>query len=200
MISLMKNYLASLFILLSLSLFAQDTSSYQVSHKLGRDFLLQGKYTEAITQLDSAISILPYGSEMYYERGYAKVQLKKYKEAILDFSMVINKNPEKYHAYIHRGIARYHIGNFYGAEKDIKQALYYDPTNQLAQNFLNIVNNVIRKSSDINSTELAKIHKKVTIEQQKLEKERYQTRRQQEDSMRQSATSIEFWTTTFLTW
>lgn len=196
----MKNILTSLVTLLSIYLFAQDTTTYQIAHKLGREFLLQGKYEEAIIQLDSAISLLPYNDEIYYERGYIKIQLKKYKEAILDFSMVINKNPEKYQAYINRGIARYHIGNFYGAEKDIKQALYYDPTNAIAQELLHVITDVINNLSNINSTELAKIHKKVNIEQNKVEEERYNNRRQKENSQIISEISTTFWTTDFLSW
>ncbi len=198
----MKKILTCFFIGLHTLLFAQiqDTTESKLHHYLGRDLLLQGKYEEAIKQLDSAISILPYGSELYYERGYAKVQLKKYKEAIIDFSMVINKHPERYQAYINRGIARYHIGNFYGAEKDIKQSMYYDPSNSTAHKYLKIIVHVIQEESNLNSTALTQAHKKVIAEQKLLEIERYNKRRQQEDSSQNGMLSPNFWTTTFLTW
>ena len=193
----MKNRVLYLFLCLCYMSFSQTVDIYKKHHDIGREFLLQGKYKEAIIQFDSSIAILPYGSEMYYERGYAKMQLGYYKEAILDFSMVINKTPHKYHAYISRGIARYHIDNFYGAKQDLETALKQDPENTIAKEYLQTVNMALQKISIQNNQQT---HDSIQEEQNLMQKSRYERRRQREQLIWGTIVPITFWTSVFLTW
>lgn len=194
----MKKTIIVFFLLfINFFLFSQNVDEYKNYHEYGRELLLQGLYNEAIIQLDSAIAMMPYGSEMYYERGYSKMQLKKYKESILDFSMVINKTPHKYHAYISRAIARYHIDNFYGAKQDLKKALSKDPENLIAKEYLEIVENSLREITQQNNQQTYhSIHQKQT----ELQNTRYERRRKREQVIWGTVIPIAFWTSVFLTW
>lgn len=192
-----KTIIAFFLIFINSFVFSQHVDEYKNYHEHGRELLLQGLYNEAIIQLDSAISMMPYGSEMYYERGYSKMQLKKYKESILDFSMVINKTPHKYHAYISRAIARYHIDNFYGAKQDLKKALNKDPENSIAKEYLAIVENALKEIRQQNNQQTYNsIHQKQT----ELQNSRYERRRQREQVIWGTVIPIAFWTSIFLTW
>ena len=58
----------------------------------------------------------------YFQRGYAKNQLKKCTEAILDFNKAIELNPKDGMAYYYRGFAKYVLSDKDGACLDLSKA------------------------------------------------------------------------------
>lgn len=71
-----------------------------------------GDHEAGIIDMTKGIHLMPkryeiFNFESYYNRGGAKLQLKKYLEAIWDFDKSIKINPKFDKAYFYRGIANY---------------------------------------------------------------------------------------------
>ena len=191
------NKLISLLILLTLSLAsvkAQNVERYKAYHDKGRMFILEGKYEEAITQLDTAIQIMPYYARIFQDRGYAYMQLKNYKLAIRDFNHVLKKQPYLNEVKLQRGMALYHLNYLDEAERELIAIKKARPDKNIeATYYLESIN----KEKEL-------MHYK---EQEEINLLRYQTEfrrlkraRHREDIIWNTVVPLAFWTSVFLAW
>jgi tetratricopeptide (TPR) repeat protein len=87
-------------------------------------------YSQAITNFNKAISLLPSLTCIYYERGLAKKMNGDYKNAMKDFNIAIDSDlTNKADAYYERGLIKYHkLKDSEGALKDYSNAIEINPT------------------------------------------------------------------------
>ena len=86
----------------------------------------QGEYEAAIKAYDRVIVIDPRFADAYYNRGLAKIRLKKFQEATEDFDRAIALNPDDIYCYLNRGVARNHLRQFQEAIEDFDKAVELD--------------------------------------------------------------------------
>jgi tetratricopeptide (TPR) repeat protein len=79
--------------------------------------MLQGRFQDAIRDLDQAIAIQNDNPLAYYNRGYAHFALKEYEQAITDYGAAIRLDARFGLAYNNRGLSRAIVGT------DLVQAL-----------------------------------------------------------------------------
>lgn len=79
--------------------------------------MLQGRFQNAIRNLDQAIAIQNDNPLAYYNRGYGHFALKEYELAIADYGAAIKLDPRFGRAYNNRGLSRAIVGT------DLVQAL-----------------------------------------------------------------------------
>lgn len=180
---------------LSLCSFGQIDNRFDESKQLhveARELLLQGKYENAILKLDSSISLMSYGTEVYHERGYAKMQLGNFNGAISDFNIIINKADYKYEAILNRGICYFELGDFVSAQNDFNRVLSLDPDNTRANGYLAQSNSLIGGGSGQEQADVTiNIYSRESL---------YQQRRRNEELVWGTVIPLVFWTTVFLTW
>ncbi|HXA52784.1 MAG TPA: tetratricopeptide repeat protein, partial [Candidatus Acidoferrum sp.] len=91
-------------------------------HALGRKFIQDEKFEEAITALSEAIKLDSNLATAFNARGYCYSRLRKYKEALADFDQAIKLNPGYGNAYTNRASARRAAGDKAGADADQAKA------------------------------------------------------------------------------
>ena len=86
-----------------------------------------GKYSEAITDFDTAIQLNPKNVRSYNDRGVAKAELGRYVEAITDFDTAIQRDPENVRSYQNRGKVNAELGKYSEAIADFNAAIQLNP-------------------------------------------------------------------------
>ena len=82
-----------------------------------------GRYEEAITDYDKAISLKPDDAAAYGNRGFAKDELGRYEEAITDYDKAISLKSDDATAYYNRGSAKSELGRHEEAITDYDKAI-----------------------------------------------------------------------------
>jgi len=186
--------LFSLLLVCSFSINAQNVERYKKYHDMGRLLILEGKYHEAISKLDSAINIMPYYARIFQDRGYAYMQIKKYKQAILDFDHVLKKQPYLNEVKLQRGMALYHLNYLDDAEKDLIAIRKARPDKNIeAEFYLESINK---------EKELMRYKEQERINElrYRAESHRLKRARHREDVIWNTVVPLAFWTSVFLTW
>jgi len=186
--------LLTLIIISFASIKAQNVERYKDYHDKGRMLILEGKYQEAIAQLDTAIQIMPYYARIFQDRGYAYMQLKNYELAVRDFDHVLKKQPYLNEVKLQRGMALYHLNYLDDAEKDLISVQEARPDkNYEAEYYLN---NIYKEKELLRHQEQEKINKlRYQAESYRLERARHR-----EDIIWNTVVPLAFWTTLFLSW
>ncbi|WP_195715296.1 hypothetical protein [Ancylomarina sp. 16SWW S1-10-2] len=183
-----------LLLFFSLSINGQNVERYKEHHDKGRLLILEGKYKEAISQLDTAINNMPYYARIFQDRGYAYMQIKKYQQAILDFDHVLEKQPYLNEVKLQRAMALFHLNYLDDAEKDLITIIKSRPEgNDEAEYYLENIN---KEKELIRFKEQEKINDlKYRVETRRLERARHR-----EDVIWNTVVPLAFWTSVFLTW
>ncbi len=186
--------LFSLLIICSFSINAQNIERYKKHHDKGRLLILEGKYQQAISQLDTAINIMPYYARIFQDRGYAYMQLKNYKLAIRDFDHVLKKQPYLNEVKLQRGMALYHLDYLDDAERDLLSIRKASPDKNLeAEYYLESIN---REKELMRYKE----QERINILRYQTESRRLERARHREDVIWNTVVPLAFWTSVFLTW
>jgi len=186
--------LLTLLILSTASVEAQNVERYKDYHDKGRMLILEGKYQEAIAQLDTAIQIMPYYARIFQDRGYAYMQIKNYESALRDFDHVLEKQPYLNEIRLQRGMALYHLNYIDDAEKDLLTVRKATPNkNYEAEYYLENIN---REKEYLRLKEQERIEELRYI----MEAKRIERARHREDVIWNTVVPLAFWTTLFLTW
>lgn len=117
-------------LLLVLALFTACTSSAQKAAKqleLGRKYLTEQNYTEAVAAFTEAIRLDPDSIEAYLGRAEVYVNLKQYEDAEADYAAVLEKTADRPYtqaeAYAGRAAVYEQTGDWAAAEADYSTAL-----------------------------------------------------------------------------
>ncbi len=109
----------------SLTLRAQFNKDY--FYYMGRKFIINAHYGEAIEMLNILLRYDPKVHEAYFLRGVAKYNLNDLIGAEVDYTSAIRLNPVFTLAYEYRAIALARLGNYDQALKDFKEAIELRP-------------------------------------------------------------------------
>lgn len=117
-------------LLLVLALFTACTSSAQKAAQqleLGRKYLTEQNYTEAVAAFTEAIRLDPDSIEAYLGRAEVYVNLKQYEDAEADYAAVLEKTADRPYtqaeAYAGRAAVYEQTGDWAAAEADYSTAL-----------------------------------------------------------------------------
>ncbi|MBR5856850.1 MAG: tetratricopeptide repeat protein [Bacteroidales bacterium] len=115
-----------LFFFSSLGVFAQ----YDINQFFfrGRQFLIDGKYANAIDNFNTLVHLDSTLFEAYYFRGIAKYNLGDFIGAERDFDKALKKNPIYTPAYHYRAITLSRTGKYDLALKDLAEAVDLRPS------------------------------------------------------------------------
>ncbi|MCC8088533.1 MAG: tetratricopeptide repeat protein [Rikenellaceae bacterium] len=94
---------------------------------MGRSFIIDNKYRDAIETLNILLRFDPKAYEGYFLRGVAKYNLNDLHGAEYDFSLAIDNNPVYTMAYHYRAITRSRMGNYDDALNDFREAIDLRP-------------------------------------------------------------------------
>ena len=173
---------------------SQNVERYKDYHDKGRTLILKGEYNHAIQSLDTAISIMPYYSTIFQDRGYAQMQLKNYDAAVLDFNHVLDKKPYLDEVRLQRGMALYHLNRLDEAEVDLIRVINSTPNKM--QEAIIYLDNIEKEKQLIAQNVHRNLHaKRLQIENQRLNRARHR-----EEIIWGTAVPLAFWTTVFLCW
>ena len=98
---------------------------------MGRRFMMDNKYQDAINTLNVLLRFDEDAYEGYFLRGIAKYNLDDLLGADADFTIAIEKNPVFTNAYTYRAIIRSQIGDYNNALSDYDRVAEYSPNNVL---------------------------------------------------------------------
>tara|TARA_R110001583_G_scaffold21469_5_gene81595 strand:+ start:16408 stop:16986 length:579 start_codon:yes stop_codon:yes gene_type:complete len=186
--------LFSFLLVCSFSINAQNVERYKKYHDMGRLLILEGKYYEAISKLDSAIQIMPYYARIFQDRGYAYMQLKNYKLALRDFDHVLKKQPYLNEVKLQRGMALYHLNYLDDAERDLLSIRKARPDKNIeAEYYLESIN----KEKELMRY---KEQERINVLRYQVESRRLERARHREDVIWNTVVPLAFWTSVFLTW
>lgn len=95
----------------------------------GRDYIIAGRYRDAIESLNILLRSQPNEHEGYFLRGVAKYNLDDLNGAMNDFTSAIDQNPVYTQAFQYRAIVRSRMGMYNEALEDFASALEIRPNN-----------------------------------------------------------------------
>ncbi len=119
----MKEFIQGIlfFFISSITVYSQIADSveksYDYNHK-GYELMMNGNYTEAILQFDSAIIFYHLDANYNHNRAYCYNAIDSVNLAISDYLIAIKLDPENYEYY-------YLLGNIYQTHKKIEVAILY---------------------------------------------------------------------------
>jgi tetratricopeptide (TPR) repeat protein len=116
-------------IILSGKCYCQTAEDYV---KMGAACYNNGKYTEAIDNLDSALVCNSECCEAYIYLGLANANSGNYEDAIINLDLAIYLNPQSAMAFFYRGLLKYSSGRQKDYNQDIKNAFDLVWTNYLS--------------------------------------------------------------------
>jgi hypothetical protein len=107
--------------------------------KLGRALVAQGKTSEGIAHLLSAIKIRPDDDKGHYELGYAHLLEHRMKEAYQEFQTVVRLNPSDFQAFGNLGLICLKAGRLPEAQTYLETALRLNPDDPVAEQNLRLL-------------------------------------------------------------
>lgn len=118
--------------MLSLVLIVSAGTAYSQYNKdyffyMGRHFMMNNDYHEAIRTLNVLLRFDEDAYEGYFLRGIAKYNLDDLLGADADFTEAIKHNPVFTNAYTYRAVTRSRLGNYDDALKDFHEAIELRP-------------------------------------------------------------------------
>ena len=118
--------------IVSLVLIASANTAFSQYNKdyffyMGRHFMMNNDYHEAIRTLNVLLRFDDDAYEGYFLRGIAKYNLDDLLGADADFTEAIKHNPVFTNAYTYRAITRSRLGNYDDALKDFHEAIELRP-------------------------------------------------------------------------
>ncbi len=124
----MRKFLITFALFLSLCV-AESTAQFnkQFFYYVGREYLIDNRYREAIETVNVLLKFDPEAYEAYFLRGIAKYNLDDLLGAEQDFSSAIAINPVYTTAYQYRAITRSRLGNYDDALNDFAEAIDLRP-------------------------------------------------------------------------
>lgn len=93
----------------------------------GRDYIVEGKYREAIESLNILLRSQSKEYEGFFLRGVAKYNLDDLNGALSDFTRALEENPAYTQAYQYRAITRSRMGLYNEALGDFEKAIEMRP-------------------------------------------------------------------------
>jgi len=105
----------------------------------GEDFIREGKFDEAIRELDSALAINGNLAEAYFHRGFAYYAKDDYDHAIADYNAVLRIKPDDAETLLYRGIMYYFKDDRDRAIADLTAALKIKPDYANALTFRGLI-------------------------------------------------------------
>ena len=91
----------------------------------------EGKYEEALENMNKAIELDSYNSNYYYLRGNLEFNLEDLKGAFADINRAVELNPDIAKYYMARGAVKLMLNNFMGAFEDVNKAIELDENNSV---------------------------------------------------------------------
>lgn len=107
---------------------AQSRRSVSIQHARQRVWQA-GRYDEALTDLNKAISIRPDNAQAYYNRGLFYHAQQQHNYAIDDFTTAIGLSVQQAEPYVARGLSYIAAKNHRNAADDLDQAVTIEPQN-----------------------------------------------------------------------
>ena len=83
----------------------------------------EGRFEQAIVQLDEAIRLAPGYAAAYYNRGVAYEDLGQHERAIQDYDEAIRLAPDFAQSYVGRAVAHTRLNNDEAAQRDVERAV-----------------------------------------------------------------------------
>lgn len=125
----MRKFVIGLAAILSIVLGGAADAQYNKEYFfwVGRRFLMDNNYAEAIKTLNILLRVDENAYEAYFLRGIAKYNLDDLLGAEQDFTYAIEKNPVFTTAYTYRAITRSRLGNYDDALNDFQEAIDLRP-------------------------------------------------------------------------
>ena len=126
----MRNIVTALlctFALLTCGEAARAQYNKEYFYHMGRTFMMNDDYREAIRTLNTLLRFDADAYEGYFLRGIAKYNLDDLLGAEADFSLALSKNPVFTQAYTYRAITRSQLGSYDDALGDFAAAIELRP-------------------------------------------------------------------------
>lgn len=116
----MKNILATLLLLVTISGVAQTSKEYT---QKGRELIDKRDYMEAILNLNKALELDAKNSSAYFLRANLKEKFEDLHGAMKDYNLAIEANPKFADAFFARGNVKMRLQDYYGAIEDFTAAI-----------------------------------------------------------------------------
>lgn len=112
----------------------------------GSNFLLNGKYKEAIAEFNEALKLNSSSSDIYYYLGICYYSLDDYAQAIANLKKAMEKDPDNPDLYYYLGASNYSIGKFKEAVNYLQKALDMSPDDGVVYSVLGLCNYALGQS------------------------------------------------------
>lgn len=111
----------------------RDPYFFEAYFNRGQAYYRQGRYQEAIQDLDTLIAYMPKDAAAFNLRGDIHSASGDFPRAVLDYTQAISINPRFANAYANRGAIFLRQGRFDPARQDLEQAVRLRPEYCFAQ-------------------------------------------------------------------
>lgn len=106
-------------------------TSAQVSKQIASEYIQEGEYDEAISELKKALSVTPHFPDLHNLLGiaYANKDLKD--DAIVEFNTALKINPDYLKVHLNLALTYYEKGSYPESARHLDKVISKDPDNEL---------------------------------------------------------------------
>lgn len=127
----------------------QTSPSQEQTYEHAKKLFEEGKYEEAIDQLDQAIEQDPNAKKAYVLRGASYDSIGQYDQAIADYTRAIEIDPEFVAAYNNRGSVYITLEQYEKGLPDLNKAVELNPKNANSHYNRAMVHTFLAKPTDV---------------------------------------------------
>lgn len=120
----------SIVVIIALAYFnymTKETVPGENKYRLANKYLEDGKYEEALSTFDEALSINPSYSPTHIGKAITLMQVERFDEARMHFDKAIELDEKSGLAYANRGILNDRTGRYENAARDYRKAIELNP-------------------------------------------------------------------------
>lgn len=111
---------------------------YGLHYQLGRTYFIQGKFIEAITEIDKEIELFPENKKSYYIRGLIYGYMNNLDMAASDFREYLNANPDNWAGWNDLSWIYFRMGEYEMAADAARNGLTNAPGSAWLHNSLGV--------------------------------------------------------------
>ncbi|TNN72338.1 Sperm-associated antigen 1A [Liparis tanakae] len=132
-------------------------TSFTLLKREGNELVKNGNFQEALKKYSECLALKPDECSLYTNRAICLLRLNRFEEAKQDCDVALQMEPGNKKAYYRRALAFKGLQDYLSASSDLQEVLHLDPKVQEAEQELEVVTSLLRKSLMDNTSQAPRV-------------------------------------------
>lgn len=132
-------------------------TSFTLLKREGNALVKSGNFQEALKKYSECLALKPDECSLYTNRAICLLRLNRFEEAKQDCDVALQMEPGNKKAFYRRALAFKGLQDYLSASSDLQEVLHLDPKVQEAEQELEVVTSLLRKSLMDNTSQAPRV-------------------------------------------